>query len=202
MSNTKWVFFDLDGTLVDNIPSLYIAYLDFLNDYGIKGTRKEFNSINGPSLKEIVKILKNKYKIKKSIKSLHDNYLTKIKYAYKKTRPKKQSKCLLDNLIKKGYKLALVTSSPTGLGRFLVKRYEWGQYFNKYVFGDEVTRSKPHPDIYKLCLKKTKAKLEQTIVIEDSKNGFESAAKAGLRCILLDKKMSLSNIMRVLNDYG
>lgn len=201
MSNIKWVFFDLDGTLVDSIPSLYRAYLDFLADYGIKGSKKEFEKLNGPSLKEIVFTLKNEHKLNDSNKKLFTNYIKKIQTTYKKTKPKKHSRHVLQTLSENGYKLALVSSSPRNLVTELLRRYGWKKFFIRYVFGNEVTHSKPYPDIYNLCLKKTKAGTKQTIAVEDSKNGFKSATKAGLRCILLNKKVKLHHIIEMLNDH-
>lgn len=201
MNKIKWIFFDLDGTLVDNLPSLYSAYINFLKDYGIKGNKKEFERLNGPSLNEIVSILKNKYKIDESNKKLFVNYMKKIQLAYKKTRPKKQSRQVLETLNKKGYKLALVTSSSRKLVSVLLKQYKWKKFFKRYVFGNEVMRSKPHPDIYRLCLKKTKATIKHTLVVEDSKNGFKSATGAGLNCILLNNKVKLHHLIGMINKY-
>ena len=36
------------------------------------------------------------------------------------------------------------------------------------------------------------------LVIEDSKNGYDSATKAGLKCIKLDKDNNLRSIMTML----
>lgn len=201
MNKIKWIFFDLDGTLVDNLPSLYSAYLNFLNDYGFKGNKKEFERLNGPSLKEIVSTLKNKYGIDESNKKLLVNYMKKIQFAYKKTRPKKQSRQLLDTLNKNGYKLALVTSSYRNLVFVLLRRYKWEKFFKRYVFGNEIIRSKPYSDIYRLCLKKTRATTKQTLVVEDSKNGFKSATRSGLNCILLNNKVKLHHLIGIINKY-
>ena len=201
MNNIKWIFFDLDGTLVDNIPELYRVYINFLKNYGIKGNKKEFERLNGPSLTEIISILKNKYHIDRSSKRLFADYLKQIQIAYKKMKPKKHSRQLLDILNKNGYKLALVTSSPRNLSCLLLKQYGWKKFFKHYVFGDDIFHSKPHPSIYKVCLKKTKAIAKQTLVIEDSKNGFKSATKAGLKCVLLKKNVNLYNIIKILNNY-
>ena len=77
MSKIKWIFFDLDGTLVNNLPALYRAYLDFLIDYGIKGNKREFEKLNGPSLTEIIDTLKQTYDLKESHNKLFEKYGTK-----------------------------------------------------------------------------------------------------------------------------
>ena len=79
LEKIEWVLVDLDGTLVDSIEDLFHVYLDFLNDFGINGTKNEFESINGPNLKEMIQILKNNHKIKTSKTILYDKYFEKLK---------------------------------------------------------------------------------------------------------------------------
>lgn len=201
MSKIKWIFFDLDGTLVDNIPALYQAYLNFLSDYGIKGNKKEFEKLNGPSLYEIISILKTTYGLKESHNNLLRNYISKIIAKYKKSKPRKDSTRILKSLSKNGYKLALVTSSSKKLALILIRKFNWSKFFQIFVFGDEISISKPNPEIYKLCLKKTNALKKQTIVIEDSKNGFKSAKKAGLNCIMINKNKGLDHLVYIIKNY-
>jgi len=74
MNKFEWIFFDLDGTLADSLEIMYDIYIEFLKDYGIKGTAKEFQKLNGPSLKEIIIFLKKKYELKPTIKELLEKY--------------------------------------------------------------------------------------------------------------------------------
>jgi beta-phosphoglucomutase len=48
---------------------------------------------------------------------------------------------------------------------------------------DEVERSKPHPDLYLLALKKFGFDAADCIAIEDSPNGTKAAKTAGIHCI-------------------
>ena len=106
-------------------------------------------------------------------------------------------KTLNDN----NYKLALTTSSSRNLAKTIIKRYQWEKFFKCYVFGNEIDKSKPHPEIYKLCLKRANTTTKHALVIEDSKNGYKSATKAGLKCILINKKVKLHNIIKILKKY-
>lgn len=197
MNDVEWIFFDLDGTLIDNLPMMYEVYLDFLNEHGIKGNVKEFEKLNGPTLHEIITILKNKYDLKETKKDLIQNYTQKLRIAYKKIRPPKQTTKLLQTLNNRNYKLALVTSSPRSLAKIVIKKSRWKKYFKFYVFGNEISHSKPHPEIYKLCLERTKATKNRVLVIEDSINGYKSATKAGMKCVLLNKKIKLNQIAKL-----
>ncbi len=61
-------------------------------------------------------------------------------------------------------------------------------FFNIIISGDDVKNSKPNPEIYNLCLSKTKSKKDKILVLEDSKNGYESAVAAGLDCKIIKNK--------------
>jgi beta-phosphoglucomutase-like phosphatase (HAD superfamily) len=49
--------------------------------------------------------------------------------------------------------------------------------------GDVVPAKKPDPAIYALALERTGADRDETIVVEDSRNGLLAAVGAGLRCV-------------------
>lgn len=50
--------------------------------------------------------------------------------------------------------------------------------------GDMVQAKKPDPAIYALTLERTGADPNETIVVEDSRNGLLAAVGAGLRCLV------------------
>jgi beta-phosphoglucomutase-like phosphatase (HAD superfamily) len=50
--------------------------------------------------------------------------------------------------------------------------------------GDVVPAKKPDPAIYALALERTGADRDETIVVEDSRNGLLAAVGAGLRCVV------------------
>ena len=50
--------------------------------------------------------------------------------------------------------------------------------------GDVVPAKKPNPGIYTLALERTGADPDETIVVEDSRNGLLAAVGAGLRCVV------------------
>jgi HAD superfamily hydrolase (TIGR01509 family) len=50
--------------------------------------------------------------------------------------------------------------------------------------GDIVPKKKPDPAIYLAALERTGARPDETIVIEDSRNGLLAAVAAGLRCVV------------------
>lgn len=189
MKKYEWVFLDLDGTLVDSIPTLYDVYVKFLQEFGIEGNKTEFELLNGPSLKEIISILKEKYNLPGFEIELLQNYENKIELAYKNSImliPKRLD--LLHFLKDQNIKLALVTSLSKQITLSFLVKNNLKIFFDVIVSGDDVKNSKPDPEIYTLCIHKTKSNIDTTLVLEDSKNGYASATAAGLQCEIIKNK--------------
>jgi len=198
INNIHWIFFDLDGTLIDSVDMMYNVYMEFLREFGKTGSEEEFSELNGPSLKEIISYLKGRYEIPKSLRELVERYENKINKKYEENFViDKQTEIILQNLKKKGMKLAIVSSTSRKLIECVLRKKEWEKYFTMIVSGDEVKKSKPHPDIYTLCLRKTMANRNEILAVEDSKNGCASAEAAGINCIILDNE-NLHKLLSVL----
>ena len=200
MSKFEWVFFDLDGTLANSLSVMYQVYDEFLQDYGYHGNKEEFNRLNGPTLFEIIKYLKTKYNLKESIENLRKKYQKKIEQSYiEKVKPADGSENLLKVLKDKGLNLALVTSSTKKISENFLLEHDWKKYFSIIVYGDEILKSKPESDIYNLCLIRTNANKRKVLVVEDSKNGYQSAINAGLQCInISDGKNDLTDLVSII----
>jgi len=193
----NWVFFDLDGTLADSIPTLYRIYTEFLAQFGIKGTKAEFSALNGPSMMEIVTFLKSKYKLTDSVSSLMELYKNRIMQSYKYyVKPVKGSKAVLEVLRNNGYKIMLVTSSNKEISFEFIKTQKWDKYFNDYVFGNEIKRSKPDPEIYWKAISKASVSLDAIVVVEDSLNGIISANHTGAKVIALGTNHSKEELIK------
>ena len=71
--------FDFDGVIAGLIEPLKKVYYEFLSNFGFKGSDKEFQLLNGPSIEEVVKILKKNYNINKPILELEKLQILSIK---------------------------------------------------------------------------------------------------------------------------
>lgn len=72
--------------------------------------------------------------------------------------------------------------------------------------GDVVPAKKPDPGIYKLAIERTGADPEDTLAIEDSRNGMLAAVGAGLRCLVTissyTKDEDFSEAVMVVSSLG
>lgn len=179
------IAFDFDGVIIDSIQCLKKTYYDFLNDFGFEGNESEFNSLNGPSLHEIISILSKTYSINIAHEELLERYKKKLKKAYSDAPLMDGALECLSFFKKEKIFVSLVTSSMRPEVDLLLKKHDISDFFDQIVTGDDVTNSKPSPEIY-LKIKEKFPELSFWVV-EDSRNGIIAANKAKMNVIFFDK---------------
>lgn len=100
--------------------------------------------------------------------------------------PKKGLFNLLEYLHNEGIKMAIATSGiKDDIYDKLVALGVDMSYFSGIVTGFDIKTSKPHPEIYQVACKKIGTLPQNTIALEDSDLGIESAFAAGLKVIYI-----------------
>lgn len=182
MKNFKAVFVDLDGTLIDSLPLLFRTYQQFLADFGIEGTRKEFEELNGPSLPHFVNKLRLLHNLKVPVEQLLSKYHAILNQATVSDLPLFiGARTSLEELHKLGYKLVLVSSADSHYARRILIAHELAPLFDLVVAPEYVENiSKPDPRIYLYALERTGLTAQEAVAIEDSNNGVRASTGAGI----------------------
>jgi len=184
----KVIIFDLDGLLVDSLPLLYKAYNQVFTKYGCPLSLKDWREwING-SLKPKIWIQKNKLPVKE------DEIRTEKKKIYEKLiRDELQLKSgalnLINNLYGK-YRLCIASASRIESVKLAVNKFKLKSKFEKLISDTEMTKGKPHPDIFLKTAEIMKVNPDECLVIEDSIAGLKAAKAAGMICIICPDKFS------------
>lgn len=87
----------------------------------------------------------------------------------------------------KGIKTAVATTTSRPNIDALIRatmKAEADDIFDAIAAGDEVNAKKPAPDVYLLALHRLGLAAHETVALEDSLNGFNSAKAAGIDCIV------------------
>ena len=69
----------------------------------------------------------------------------------------------------------------------MTERANLSRYFDVVLSNEDVTNSKPDPEIYISAMLKLNAKPERTLIVEDNENGIKAALASG------------AHVMRVLS---
>ena len=96
-------------------------------------------------------------------------------------------KRLVDEAIAQNIKLAVCSTSNEKSVRLIVELLLGKQResnFQAILAGDIVTRKKPDPEIYNLCVEELNINPQECMVIEDSRNGLMAAKAANFNCLI------------------
>lgn len=195
-NNKKWIFFDLDDTIIPSTEAYEHAYrkLQLTTDsvfYFAKKYVKNTLPLNHTSshnrflyFKKFLE-LKGELSPKKLIllNTKYESYL--INYLQNHNKKSSLNKDLKH--LKKSYNLAIVTNENCRTQILKINSIDpLGNIFDKIITSEDVGHEKPHLNIFKEALKVCDTKSKNVIFIGDNyKNDYVPAKKIGMRAVLM-----------------
>ena len=183
----KAVIFDLDGLLIDSEPLSYNLYQNLLKTYGKTLSLSHYaNAYCGHSSKDILNRLLSEFDLPLTYEEIAA-IKTQGETIYTATPVplKPGALALLTWLKERQYRILLATSSSRERAFKLLRANELDHYFDDMVFGAELKRSKPFPDVFILAAQKASALPEECLVLEDSEAGIQAAYSGGIPVICI-----------------
>tara|TARA_Y100000590_G_scaffold470606_1_gene666839 strand:+ start:2561 stop:3205 length:645 start_codon:yes stop_codon:yes gene_type:complete len=183
MPNKIGIFFDLDGTLVENKQQLFLVYRNFMKNHILKHSKEEFESYNGVPLETFINDTKEKYNISIPSIDLVNEYLSYIDYNYLKNEPSDGVLEVFTYLKKHKFPYAIVTSNKKSTALKWINAFIPETISPILISSDDTNKSKPHPEPYLKAMEILSC--DYGYAVEDSENGIISAHNAGLKVIQL-----------------
>ncbi len=178
----KGIIFDCDGVLLDSEPIFAIATDMMMKDRGIDLDMSRLPDCNGITVRHFCQLILQVYPELGDLETFIKEY-----YEYCDRLLMSDDLFPMDGLQdfvrsqrSRGMKMAIASSSPRYYVQHKLDLFGISDCFDLIVCADDVTRSKPDPQVYLIAAKKLNEKREDLIVIEDAPNGIESAKAAGL----------------------
>lgn len=101
--------------------------------------------------------------------------------------------------LKKQYKVALLSNSPLGFVRSILKDNNLELLFDEVIISSELHVAKPNPEIFKIALDRLGIDEPEAIFVDDNIEHIDAAHQLGITSIQF---ISLKKLKNRLNDLG
>lgn len=173
----RGLIFDLDGVLVDSIPSVLQIWREWAQQRGIRHPDLDSLAITART-QEAVQQLDDSLDIEAEVQYLEEKEAT----ANDNLCPVKGARSLLNSLPSESWAVFTSVSHKTALAKLQAAGLPEPKVL---ISGDQVKRGKPHPHGYLLASQKLGVIPEDCLVIEDTPAGIQAARAGGIPVIAL-----------------
>lgn len=181
----KGVIFDLDGVLVFTDKFHYQAWKTMADELGVYFDETINHRLRGVSRMDSLEIILERYEgpdlslreKEKLAEKKNEIYRTLLE----SMTPDDVTKEVRDTLTKlreKGYKLAIGSSSKNA--KFILEKVELKDAFDAISDGNNITKSKPDPEVFLKAAEYLGLPPKACMVVEDAEAGIEAAKKGGM----------------------
>lgn len=185
----KAIIFDLDGVICFTDEYHYLAWKAMADSIGVYFDRVINNRLRGVSRMESLDIILEKYDrtlsqeekelLAQEKNELYKKYLTKMSPA----DLSREVGETLDKLRGQGFKLAIGSSSKNA--PFILQQIGLGGYFDAVSDGNNITRSKPDPEVFLKAAQMLCLQPADCLVVEDAVSGAEAGHAGGFQVACL-----------------
>jgi HAD superfamily hydrolase (TIGR01509 family) len=182
----KTFLWDMDGVIADSYSFHFAAWQEMFATRGIKFTKEDFTKLFGARHDYIIGSVVGKDLPERDVQIMvgekEENFRRR---ATGNIKPFPGAVRLLNAMKKGNFKLGLVSSAPKENIDLVLSELNLEGIFDCTVFGQEVSESKPSPQIYLLAARKLEVTPSDCVVIEDSPLGVKAAKTAGMKCLAI-----------------
>ena len=187
MRDWKGIIFDLDGVLLSTDHFHYLAWKSLADRLGIPFNEKKNDLLRGVSRMDSLEIIlgerSDEFSPEKKLAFATEKNLTYRSYLQTLT-PEFVSPEVpetLQKLRKSGLRLAVGSSSKNT--PLILEKTDLRKYFDAVSDGNNITRSKPDPEVFLKAAQFIGLDPSECVVVEDADSGIEAAKRGGFYAI-------------------
>ena len=174
------VIFDMDGVLVDSEVYWDKSRVDFARDRGAVWTDEFQRLAMGRSTVGWATVMQEKLALDEAIDEIIAEMKARVIAHYEARMPTRPGALESVSHMQQHFRVGLASGSPTEIIKAVLNITGLDQIFEVMIYGDDVPRGKPAPDIYLEALKAMGVSPAVSLGIEDSANGLRSLKAAGM----------------------
>jgi len=184
------VIFDLDGVICHTDHYHYLAWKALADKLGIDFDETINNRLRGVSRMESLEIILERYSGEPLSPARKIELATQKNDLYRELLAQMSPSDLdpavratLDQLRAMGLKLAIGSSSKNA--PFILDRIGLGSYFDEISDGNNISQSKPEPEVFLKAAEYLGLPTEACVVVEDAVAGVEAAHRASMIAVAI-----------------
>lgn len=199
----------MDGVIINSEPMHFAVWKQVFAEYGLDVEYDVYKGCIGSNANFLLKLIYDGYgKDLRGDEGIHKRF-AEVKSAYMREHGLpvvKSVKETVRSLKEKGYRMAVVSSSPQEYIEHAIKRVGLEDCFERLLSGDKIKNPKPAPDVYLMAAEAFGVTPEECVVVEDSHNGSKAAKAAGMTCYGFynpdsgNQDLSITDL--VFDDFG
>jgi HAD superfamily hydrolase (TIGR01509 family) len=191
-TDIQGVVFDIDGTLLDNMPFHETAFNTFAQQQGLPALTPETRKwMDGKRNRDIFPYLFARDMTLEEVETLADQkeslYRTLSKGRLSALAGLERLLGLLDT---RGVPVALATSAPRANVEHTLAELGFSARLSLVARSDEVPRGKPFPDVFLEAARLIRVDPARCLAFEDAPAGIVAARAAGMTCIAVSTSYS------------
>lgn len=183
MKEYRAILFDLDGPICHTDQFHYQAWKVIADQIGVEFTPTDNNRLRGVSRMESLRIILERYP--HELSEEEQNRLAEQKNTIYRSLLQQMTPNDLDSetretlftLRKQGLKLAIASSSKNA--PIILEHLGLDSFFDAVIDGNQITHSKPHPEVFLKAAEAVGVAPDACLVVEDAKAGIEAAIAGG-----------------------
>lgn len=194
------IIFDMDGVLIDSERQSNEGWLWAAGQLGVDMPMWLIDSFKGAPAELCCKFFDDYYKgviDYWEAKELRTQHVYKIRET-EAIPVKKGVKDIFEYIRNNGLKCAVATSTRRESAEKTLHEIGVWDYLDAVVYGDEVERGKPEPDIFLRAAKAIGVNPSEAVVVEDSINGIKAGYAAGMRVVHIPDTIAIDDDIRKL----
>ena len=177
------VIFDMDGVLVDSADAHLASWRTLAGELGRDVTPAQFAQTFGQQNRDIIPLVFGESDADRIVE-LADRKEDIYRRSVLVNPPIMAGAVdLVRALSGAGVRLAVGSSGPRANIELILNAMGVRDLMKAIVSGDDVTRGKPHPDVFLRAAKRLAIEPSRCVVIEDAPVGVQAAKRAGMKCI-------------------
>lgn len=203
----KAIIFDLDGVICHTDHYHYLAWKQLADRLGIEFDEKINNRLRGVSRMDSLEIILEKWDGEPFSEEEKLRFAEEKNEIYKELLKKMSTKDLsnevketLEQLRAGGLLLSIGSSSKNT--RFILGQIGLGNFFDAISDGNNITKSKPDPEVFLKAAEYLKQDPKDCLVIEDAKAGIDAACSAGMESAAIGDAFGYSNATYHLDTFS